>query len=155
VGGAKTVDGVTPVDVVDVVEGGVVVVELDAVDDGLEVEVALRLAVEEVPPGEVTLLVFPCDEPDEALGVCADEQLANTADVITISEPITLARRRLLPTMMASHFPEMNWAIISPQQRMLSATPAATVSLVGGKVDDSRDDKGLPSTTFTVHRELF
>ena len=78
-GGAKTVDGVTPVEgsvgceldpgaVVDVVEGGVVVVELEAVEDGFEVDVPLRLAVEEVPPGEATTLVFPCVEPDDALG---------------------------------------------------------------------------------------
>ena len=88
-------------------------------------------------------------------GVCADEQLANTADVITISEPKTPARMRLLPTMLASRFPEIDTAIISPEQRMLSATLAATVSLVGGKVDDSRDGKGFPSTTFMVLRELF
>jgi hypothetical protein len=42
-GGASSVVGVT---VVDVVDGGLVVVELDPVEDGVEVEVAPRLVVD-------------------------------------------------------------------------------------------------------------
>jgi hypothetical protein len=54
-GGARRVVGVS---VVDVVEGGVVVVELDPVEDGVEVEVASRLVVDVELRGELAP-VFP------------------------------------------------------------------------------------------------
>ena len=62
-------------------------------------------------------------------------------------------KRRLSPRWL--HFPPtLRSPIFSPQQIMLSATRAATVSPVGGKVDDSRDEQGLPCTAFAVPRQL-
>jgi hypothetical protein len=125
-----------PANDVDVVDGLVVVVEFER---GIEVEELIRLFADD-ESGDVVTAALLWDEPDDALGVCEDEQLASTADAITISAPTNVARPRRLLATMTSLSPDMGWDDAPRNTRCYRELLLLRCRSSGGGVDGRRDE---------------